>query len=503
MPGRNAAATDEGVCGTVGSARGTRRARSLAVVLVLVLACGGTASAADVGANDDTGKFAPDGGAAFYAQMASLGLRQAVVTVRWQPSDPLALAQRPLLDLTVTAARASGLDVVFATYPYPPRELEAGVARPEDFGAWVAELARRYPDVHQFVVGNEPNQPAFWRPQFSGLRQASAASFGRFLAAGYDALKTVDPTLVVVGVGLSPRGNDRPTARNNVSTSPIRFLAALGAWYRASGRTRPLMDGLSFHPYPNVATDPLDRGYPWPNAGFANLDRVKQALWDAFSGTGQPTTMDGLRLYLDEVGWQVDTTGSEGYLGAENVRVTDEATQAVVYGELVRRAACDPDVAQVNVFGFHDDPLRSGFQAGLYRVDGTARAAADAVRTALAAPPDCASAPVAPWRPGRAVLGAKRPVVRVTAADVVVELTAGEAASGRVCLLAGVHTLSSASRVLAGRRDAAAGCTSAVVVQNRTTTVRLPRLPGVQTLAVRLAAETNPARSTAAVRQLR
>ena len=80
------------------------------------------------------------------------------------------------------------------------------------------------------------------------------------------------------------------------------------------------MDGFSFHPYPNEATDPLERGYAWPNAGFANLDRVKQALWDAFHGTAQPTTLDGLKLHLDEVGWQVDTSGRAGYRGLENVR---------------------------------------------------------------------------------------------------------------------------------------------------------------------------------------
>src|SRR6185295_17527281 len=245
---------------------------------------------------------------------------------------------------------------------------------------------------------NEPNQPAFWRPQFARAAQVSAASFGPFLAAGYDALKAVDPTLTVVGVGLSPRGNERPTARSNVSTSPVRFLASLGAWYRASGRRRPLMDGLSFHPYPNAATDPLDRGYPWPNAGFVNLARIKQAVWDAFTGTAQPTTVGGLRLYLDEVGWQVDTTGRTGYAGAENVAVTDEASQAVVYGELVRRAACDPDVAQVNVFGFRDDALRTGFQAGLIRADGSPRPAADAVRSAVAEP-GCATETAAAWRP--------------------------------------------------------------------------------------------------------
>jgi hypothetical protein len=158
--------------------RGQRGVRSLAAAVVAALAWAAVASGADVGANDDTGKFAPDAGAAFYADMAALGLRQTVVTVRWQPSDPLALGERTLLDLTVAAARTAGLSVVFATYPYPPREIEAGLARPEAFGAWLAELAHRYPEVRQFVVGNEPNQPAFWRPQYARARQLSARALG-------------------------------------------------------------------------------------------------------------------------------------------------------------------------------------------------------------------------------------------------------------------------------------------------------------------------------------
>src|SRR5205823_13302279 len=89
-------------------------------------------------------------------------------------------------------------------------------------------------------------------------------AFGQYLATTYDALKAVDPAIVVVGVGLSPRGNDRPDAKDNISTSPVRFLRALGAWYRTSGRNKPLMDAFGFHPYPNRATDPLDRGYRGP-----------------------------------------------------------------------------------------------------------------------------------------------------------------------------------------------------------------------------------------------
>jgi hypothetical protein len=474
-------------------------------VVVVALACAlmgvGTASAADVGANDDTGKYAADAGASFYAEMASLGLRQTVITVRWQPSDPLALRERPLLDLTVAAARGAGMRVVFATYPYPPREVEAGLAQPEAFGAWLAELARAYPDVRQFVVGNEPNQPAFWRPQFVRRAQSSARAFGPFLAAGYDALKRVNRSLTVVGVGLSPRGNDRPDAKSNISTSPVRFLAALGAWYRASGRDEPLMDGLSFHPYPNVATDPLARGYPWPNAGFVNLARIKQAIWDAFSGTAQPTTIDGLRLYLDETGWQVDTQGRDGYAGNENVPVADEDAQAAAYGELVRRAACDPDIAQVNVFGFRDDALRSGFQAGLYRADGTARPAAEAVRAAIE--DDACTVGSPSWRPTHSVLGAKAPRVDVVGGEIEVRLATAEGAAARVCLLRGAHTLSSARRVLAGRTSAPAACATAVVQPKRRTTMRMFRGPGPQTVAVRLTAEANPARVLTAVRTVR
>ena len=54
-------------------------------------------------------------------------------------------------------------------------------------------------------------------------------------------------------------------------------------------RDKPIMDVLGFHPYPAKDRDPLAKGYQWPNAGIANLNRIKQAIWDAFDGTAQPT----------------------------------------------------------------------------------------------------------------------------------------------------------------------------------------------------------------------
>jgi hypothetical protein len=261
------------------------------------------------------------------------------------------------------------------------------------------------------------------------------------------------------------------------------------------------MDGLSFHPYPNSASDPLSRGYQWPNAGFANLDRIKQAVWDAFAGTAQPTTLDGMRLYLDEVGWQVDTAGRDGYTGEENVPVTDEDSQAAVYGALVRAAACDPDVAAVNLFGFRDDALRTGFQAGLYRADGSPRPALDAVRDAISDTAQGCAAPAAAWRPARAVLAARRPSVVIGRRAVSVELTAEEGASARACLLPGRHTPASARHLMSARRVAGGTCVAGVVSANRRTTLRLVR-GAQQTLAVLVTAEANPGRANTVVRAL-
>lgn len=475
--------------------------------LVAVLACAGVAAAADIGANDDTGKWAPDGGVAFFEHMASFGLGQTVMTVRWQPSADTAISYVEHLDRAVAAATAAGLRVVLAVYPYPPREIESVHVQPSAFADYVRRIGERYPEVKQFVIGNEPNQPAFWRPQFSRRTGAnvSAQTFGVYLAAAYDALKALDPGIRVIGVGLSPRGNDRARARNNISTSPMRFLGALGRWYRSSGRATPLMDGFSFHPYPNRATDPLDRGYVWPHAGFVNLDRIKQGLWDAFAGTAQPTTLDGLRLYLDEVGWQVDTTLQPGYEGFENVPVTTELAQAAIYGEIVRRAACDPDVAEVNFFGFYDDSLRTGFQAGLHRVGGVPRPSADAVRAAIAeGSASCVAS--TPWAPTLSVLGAERPKVLTKPTTVTVRARTDEGTKVLACVFPRSTSTPAALRALTARGSGALSCRQGHASPRRPARLTIRRLADVAqggTIAVSVTAEANTARRSTYVMRFR
>ena len=356
-----------------------------ALALACALTFATTASAVDFGANDDTGKYAADGGAVFFGQMKATGLGQNVMTVRWTPGSA-AIPDQGFLDDAVPTAVAAGIKPVFAVYPYPPSAIESGGADPAAFAAWVRAVADAYPAVTTFIVGNEPNLNTFWRPQGDGTGTVlSAASFGPFLAAGYDALKAKSSGITVLGVGSSPRGDRAPQAAGK--SSPVHFLDALGDWYRASGRPAPLMDGYSYHPYPNPSdfSVPFAFTYGWPNAGVHELPRIKQALWDAFDGTPQPTTQRGLKLYLDEVGWQVDTTAGAGYEGSENVRVTTEDAQAAIYADMVRFVACDPDVAQLNFFGYYDERNRAGWQSALRRVDGSERPANAAVASAIAA----------------------------------------------------------------------------------------------------------------------
>jgi hypothetical protein len=483
--------------------RVTAAAAALAAALVWASAAGADVG---VGVNDDSAKYGKDA-AWFFSAARGVGLKQVVISVRYLPRDPTTIQDKRYVDRAVAAATEHGVRIVFAVYPYPPSELQKLGVNPHAFGLYVTKLARTYPMVRQFVIGNEPNQPAFFRPQFRHERNFSAARTGAFLAWAYDALKLVDPAITVVGVGLSPRGNDNPAAKSNRSTSPVRFIHALGRWYRATRRTRPIMDGFSFHPYPNVHTDPLDRGYPWPNAGFANLDRVKQALWDAFDGTAQPTTENGLKLYLDEVGWQVDTRGRRGYTGKENVRVTTEARQAGLYSAVIRVAACDPDIAQVNFFGLDDDAERgTGWQAALHWADGTPRLAAQAVRDRIweTEQHGCTDA-AAEWSPATEVAGAlAERSGRGRAGELRVTVSAEEGAIATACVLFASPASAQATleRTMQQQRARALRCVKRTIAKpNRRLTITLPPVVGTgkPQVGVRFAAEANSARRSVVV----
>lgn len=401
-----------------------------ATLLVIFLMLAPSAGATLFGVSDDRGKYDDDSGAWFFDELTSLGLSANKMTVNWDPARPATIVEKPFLDRSIPQATSRGIHLSFGIHIGKARAITGSPDAIDQFTAWLQLLAREYPQVTEYVVGNEPNLTRFWQPQFDRKgRGASGIAYAGFLARGYDALKEVNPQITVVGLGLSPRGNDMPNARSNVSTSPVKFIRDVGIGYGRMARDKPLMDVFGFHPYPARDRDPLSRGYLWPNAGVANLDRIKQAVWDAFHDTAQPTFWEPsisksridealpLMFKLDEVGWQVGIpSGSrKAYHGRESVSPTDERTQARIYVDLVHTAACDPSVYSLLFFGLIDEPNLDRWQAALVRADKTRRPAWQAVQDALAEVSEGCDSGVARWKHTEKVIGAEvaRPAGKV------------------------------------------------------------------------------------------
>ncbi len=486
-----------------------RKSLVMFLVTAAVLASGrGAADARSplrVGVADDAAKYAEDGGTAFFAQMHDLGMATDGIMVGWDASRPAAILEPDYLAAVVAQAELEGIELVFAVRPLRARAIGESAVRAAQFARYLALLARTYPSVRTFVVGNEPNQPRFWQPQYRKGQAVAAAAYERMLARAYDALKAVDQEIVVAGGALSSRGNDYPAAPSNPSRSPVRFLADLGRAYRASHRARPIMDVLAFHPYPRSFQDPLSKGLQWPGAGFANLGRVKQAVWDAFHGTAQPTVEDGLKIMISEVGWQVATpVGSDVYVGAENVAVTTEAHQAAVYGQIVRAAACDASISHVLILPLVDERNLAGFQSGVVRADGTERPAYGVQRTLLARTGGRCSGKATSWRHVTGVVGATamfrglaRPKTRIQRAWSF-SIRSGEGVTYSAEILrAAPPSAPRLASVVSAARDGVVLRTRGAAKANWTPLVRFPRrslAPGRYRFRVELRAETNAGR---------
>ncbi len=381
------------------------------------------------GVAEDATKYADDGGTRYFADFHRVGLTVDRVTIKWDETHPEVIQEKAFLDRMVPKAAAAGIQLVFQIIPMHPRALQLGAATTA-FAAYCADVASVYPQVHRFIVLNEPNEAYFLAPQFAGGQNVSAAVAAEALAKAYDALRGVDRTAEVIGLSLSPEANDR------TSTSPVRFLAALGQAYRASGRTLPLMDALGLHLYPkNAATQDEKTRYEWPQTGPSDLGRIKQAFYDAFAGTGQPLFEEMpqpvgpvAHLVLDELGWQVAIRPSlrGRYTGRENTPVTTEPRQARIYAALTGSLRCDQNVSDILLFHLIDEANLGRFQSGLERVDGSRRSSYTSVTNAIRAAPLCAAAQ---WRHTTAVAGAAMtalPAVRVSNGGVKVRPTASE-----------------------------------------------------------------------------
>jgi hypothetical protein len=475
-----------------------RRISAALASACIAMALAGAASGTTYGVADDAGKYAEDGGAGFFTMLTQLGMTENRMAVFWDPSQPTTIYDQAFLDRAIPQAQRRGIEVIFAIYPLKARALVDTPNGVQLFAQYAAKVAEHYPYVRKVVCLNEGNQPRFHQPQFddagngiSGYVQEQA------MAACYDALKGVDPNIRVIAFGLSPRGNDDFDAPSNVSHSPIRFLKEVGEAYRQSGRTKPIADDVSVHCYPNVNTDAPAVGYLWPKVGCVNFDRLKQAWWDAFQGTGQPVfgepgdTGGGphVRIYVDEVGYQARIASDKAslYSGAENVPLIDEATQGSYYAQLIALMACDPDVALLNFFHAVDETNLAAWQSGVVLPDGTRRASFDTVKDAILANQQCRGK-VAQWRHVERVVGAQV-TFKTLPRSFVVRAEEGFSYEVQITRPASTRRLTGATGLGEAARDVL---------------FKLPKLrTGTYRVKITLRAETNPDRKTVFTRTFR
>jgi hypothetical protein len=357
--------------------------RGLVVGLFAFFACAAPAFAGGpymmVGAAEDVGKTADYAFAKTSMDKAKLaGFDSIRITQTWtRDQKKLGAADTILLDNAIEAAQFTGLRVVLSLYPFGSSVTPLTDDQRADFASFAGDVATRYPYVHDFIVGNEPNLNRFWLPQFNADgTDAAAPAYEQLLATTYDALKEVRPRSTVYGGALAPRGVDKPNTGRDTH-SPTAFITDLGAAYRASGRQVPIMDAFAFHPYPETST--TGPNFPHPNGtslGLADYPKLVALLGTAFDGTAQRGS--ALPILYDEFGieTQIPSAKAPLYVGTEpaTTKPVSEATQAQYYLQAMQMTFCQPTVLGLMLFHVQDEPDLSAWQSGEFYVDGTPKA---------------------------------------------------------------------------------------------------------------------------------
>jgi hypothetical protein len=267
--------------------------------------------------DDALSLFAPQALPRFVQELRWLGVDELRVSAEWKLEAPDSSASRPprgfhgdqpssytgtgmqLLDRAVRAADASGLQVIIDPAFSAPRWATSGSAPLPASGtgwfntnidvhaaaAWEQMLARRYsgtytppassplPRVSTFTLWNEPNNPLFLNPQWSGATPVSADWDRRLAELAYPAIKRVAPYATVLIGNTSDSGAEDGVGGDGVAPLAfIRRLACVNAQLQAvhdgacaDFRTVPA-DGYAQHPYER--TEP-----PWvPSSGSTQAD---------------------------------------------------------------------------------------------------------------------------------------------------------------------------------------------------------------------------------------
>lgn len=318
---------------------GNGMARRAAVVAGLVLALGltiwllwpaHTRPQLLVGVDDDTLKWTSQPLAVVRWQR-ELGADAVRVWVPWHGERVPDATRVVELQRAEQAARAT--EVVLAIFGFG-RDTPRTPSAQARFCGYAERALRLVPDARAVVVWNEANSPTYWG--------GTPAQYEQLLARCYDELHR--PGLTVLDSTASAH-------------APEAFLRAVAHAYRASGRTRPLVDAFGHNPYPESAAELPTATHPPGFLGEGDYARLRRVL----RLFGSPDVW-----YLED-GFQTGVPARlrSHYDGHETVRTLDPAAQALRIRDAIALAACQPHVRAFFNFELVDETRLAGWQSGL------------------------------------------------------------------------------------------------------------------------------------------
>jgi hypothetical protein len=285
-----------------------------------------------VGVDDDTLKWTADPLGVVRWQQA-LGAQAVRVWVPWHGETKPSGARLTELSRTEQAARKT--TVVLAVSGFARNTPRSGQEQAR-FCAYARSSLALVPDARAVVVWNEANSPAYW--------SGTPAQYAALLARCYDGLHRKGLTVL-----------DSTASAH----APEAFLRAVGAAFRASGRTRRLVDAFGHNPYPAGALEPPTAVHAPGFVGEGDYARFARVLYAAFGGTP--------KIWYLEDGFQtaVPARLRSHYNGRENVPTVTPAQHAQQLAAAIRLASCQPDVHAFFNFELVDETRLAGWQSGL------------------------------------------------------------------------------------------------------------------------------------------
>jgi hypothetical protein len=370
-----------------------RRLAFAALILAALLTCGSARAGNGmfVGATEDNVRSLDPLTAKSKMDLAALaGLDTLRMSVTWQPGEQRVGGDDEIvLRNASAAAQIDGVRLIVSIYPRDWRSVPLTSGQRGQFASYAATIAKEFPAIRDFIVGNEPNLNLFWMPQYGmGGVDLAARSYELLLARTYDALKLVSDDVNVIGGALASHGQDKPGSARPTH-SPTMFIKDLGAAYRATKRARPIMDMFAIHPY--LIPSKLPPTFAHPNTttiGVADYPKLVKLLTTAFAGTAQRG--ETLPIVYDEFGYQSKIPQplrfAYNHLGTKVAAdAISESLQAKYYAQAFAIAACQPTVAGMLIFHVVDERDARAWQSGLYYGNGRPKTSLPAVRAAALA----------------------------------------------------------------------------------------------------------------------